>query len=188
MSDLPDTTRARPRRRTTPILYVVAILAVALLAVAYALFAAGADGPATGEEVYAAGVEDIAAGTEDAPFPSADASRFDRGTRAVRVYLRLEDAPAAGKMVATVERSGKSSVFSRIFDGPEVRAGDGGEGRLTISKDGASGVVYFVVGAADGGALPDGEYGVEVRFVPGEDQGAGRPVARKYFRIGDPQT
>jgi len=138
------------------------------------------------EEVHA-GVEEIAAGTQDVPFPRSDASRFDAGTPAVRVYLRVEDVPVAERMVATVERAGRASAFAALFGGPGVLAEDGGEGRLSASEDGSSGVVSFVVRAADGGALPEGWYKVEVRFGTSEDGGAGRIAAAKYFVIGDPQ-
>ena len=189
MSGLPDTTRTEPRRRTTPPAYIVALLALILLgAAAVYLLPRDAGGPTPGEGVYADGIEDIAAGTGDAPFPRSDASRFDGGTRAVRVYLRVEDAPAARRMVATVERTGRSSALALLFGETGVRAEDGGGGRLTVSEDGASGVASFVVRAMDGGPLPAGGYGIEVRYLTGDEGGAGRVVARKYFEIGDPQT
>ncbi|CAA9383304.1 MAG: hypothetical protein AVDCRST_MAG03-96 [uncultured Rubrobacteraceae bacterium] len=186
MSGLPDTTRSKPRRRIEFPWFAALAAALLLGAVAVAVFSGGSEIPEPGEEVYA-GVEDIAAGTRDVAFPRSDASRFGGGTSAVRVYLRVEDVPVAGRMSATVERTGRSSAFSALFGGADVRAEDGGEGRLSVSEDGASGVVSFVVRAADGGALPAGGYGVEVRFGSGGDGGAGRVAARKYFEIGDPQ-
>jgi hypothetical protein len=190
VSRLPDTTRTKPRRKTMPGTaarpYVA--LAAALVVVSGAIFviAGGGEPPKPAEEVYA-GVEEIAAGTRDVPFPRSDASRFDAGTPEVRVYLRVEEAPVEERMVAKVERSGRASAFAALFGGPDVRAEEAGEGRLSVSEDGASGVVSFVVRAADGGPLPEGGYRVEVRFGSGGDGGAGRVAARKYFRIGDPQ-
>jgi hypothetical protein len=150
------------------------------------LFLSEDEEPVSGEEVYA-GVEDIAAGTRDVPFPPSDASRFDAGTPAVRVYVRVQDAPSSERIAATVERSGRASAFAALFGASGVRAEEAGEGRLSVSEDGASGVVSFVVRAADGGPLPEGGYRVEVRFGSGGDGGAGRVAARKYFAIGDPQ-
>ena len=188
MSELPDTTRPKPRRGTIKPLPYLVILIVLMLGAAAMLLPGGEDDPAPGEELHAAGVEDIAAGTGDTPFPRADASRFERGTREVRVYLRVEDVPAGDRMVATVERSGRSSALARVIGKPTIRARDGKNGRLAISEGGASGVVSFAVRATDGGALPAGGYRVEVRFVSREEAGDGRLAARKYFRIGDPQT
>lgn len=186
MSGLPDTTRSKPRRRTAAPWYAAIAASLVLGAVTVYVFTGGNEAPKPEEEVYA-GVEDIAAGTGDVPFPRSDASRFDAGTPAVRVYVRVEDVPVAEKMVATVERTGRSSAFSALFGGSGVRAEDAGEGRLSVSEGGASGVVSFVVRAADGGALPAGGYRVEVRFGSGEDGGAGRVAAGKYFEIRDPQ-
>ncbi|CAN5754237.1 MAG: hypothetical protein H0U91_09805 [Rubrobacter sp.] len=186
MSGLPDTTRTEPRRRAAATWYVALAASLVLGAVAVSVFFCGGRDPTLGEEVYA-GVEDIAAGTEDVPFPRSDASRFDAGTPAVRVYLRVKDVPVSERRVATVERSGRSSAFSAIFGGSGVRADDGGEGRLSVSEEGASGVVSFVARAVDGGPLPAGGYLVEVRFGAAGDGGVGRVVARKYFAIGDPQ-
>ena len=185
MSRLPDTTRTVPRRRTAP---WYAALAAALVVVGGAIFvtAGGEEPPKPDEEVYA-GVEDIAAGTEDVPFPRSDASRFGAGTPEVRVYLRVEDVPVAERMVATVERTGSSSAFAALLGGADVLAEDAGEGRLSVSEDGAFGVVSFVVRAAERGPLPEGGYRVEVRFGSGRDGGAGRVAAGKYFQIGDPQ-
>ena len=183
MSGLPDTTSAKPRRRPAP---PYAVLAASLVLVAVAFFLFEDEEPPPGEEVYA-GVEEIAASTEDVPFPRSDASRFETGTRAVHVYLRVEDVPVAERMVATVERTGRVSAFAALFGGSDVLAEGAGEGRLSVSEDGASGVVSFVVRAADGGPLPEGGYRVEVRFGSGEDGGAGRVAAGKYFAIGDPQ-
>ena len=186
MSGLPDTTRTEPRRRTAA-RWSVALAAALVVAAVAIFFMSGGDGdPRPAEQVYA-GVEDIAAGTEDVPFPRSDASRFDAGTPEVRVYLRVEDVPVAERMVATVERTGRASAFGALFGGPDVRAEDAGEGRLSVSEDGASGVVSFVVRAAGGGPLPEGGYRVEVRFGSGEDRGSGRLAAGKYFVIGDPQ-
>ena len=185
MSGLPDTTRAKPRRKTAAPWFTALTVSLVLGAVAVSIFFGGRD-PEPGEEVYA-GVEEIAAGTEEVPFPRSDAARFGAGTPAVRVYLRVKGVPVAERMVATVERSGRSSALSALFGGPGVRADVGGEGRLSVSEDGASGVVSFVVRTADGGALPAGGYLVEVRFVGGEDGGAGRVAGRKYFEIGNPQ-
>ena len=182
MSGLPDTTRTKPRRRTAP---WYAALAASLVVVAVGFLSSGEE-PAPGEEVHA-GVEDIAAGTQDVAFPRSDASRFDPGTREVRVYVRVEGAPVPERVAASVERSGRASAFAALFGGSGVRVEDAGEGRLSVSEDGASGVVSFVVRAADGGPLPEGGYRVEVRFGSGEDGGAGRVAAGKYFAIGDPQ-
>lgn len=182
MSGLPDTTRSKPRRRTAAPWYAALAASLVLVAVAVAVFSGGDENPEPGEEVYA-GVEDIAASTQDVPFPRSDASRFGDGTSEVRVYLRVEGVPVSERMFATVERTGRSSAFSALFGGSDVRADGGGEGRLSVSEGGASGVVSFVVRAADGGALPAGGYGAEVRFGSGE----GRVAARKYFEIGDPQ-
>lgn len=182
MSGLPDT-KTTPRRRSYA-RYVVLSLVLAALAVY--VFAGAEENPAPDEEV-SAGVEEIAAGTEDVPFPRSDAARFEAGTPLVRVYLRVEDLPVDEKMVATVERTGRASAFGALFGGANVRAEDGGEGRLSVSEDGTSGVVSFVVRAADGGALPEGGYRVEVRFGTGGDEGAGRIAAAKYFEIGYPQ-
>ena len=184
MSRLPDTTSAKPRRRPAP-LYAVLAASLVLVAVAF-FFPSGGEEPPPGEEVYA-GVEEIAASTEDVPFPRSDASRFGAGTSEIRVYLRVEDVPVAERMVASVERTGRASAFAALLGGPDVRAEDAGEGRLSVSEDGASGVVSFVVRAADGGPLPEGGYRVEVRFGSGGDGGAGRVAAGKYFAIGDPQ-
>ncbi len=186
MSGLPDTTRAKPRRRDAGPRYAALAAALAVVAVAIFVFTGGDQNPAQGEEVYA-GVEEIAASTEDVAFPRSDASRFDAGTPEVRVYLRVEGVPVSEKMVATVERSGRASAFSVLLGGSGVRADDSGEGRLSVSDGGASGVVSFVVRAAGGGTLPEGGYRVEVRFGSGEDGGGGRVVAGKYFTIGDPQ-
>ena len=185
MSGLPDTTTStKPRRRTAS---RSAALAASLLLVAVAVFFLSVDEePAPGEEVYS-GVEEIAASTEDVPFPRSDASRFDAGTRSVGVYVRVEDVPVAERMVATVERTGRASAFAALFGGSGVRAKETGEGRLSVSEDGASGLVSFVVRADDGGPLPEGGYRAEVRFGSGEDGGAGRVAAGKYFAIGDPQ-
>ena len=185
MSRLPDTTSAKPRRRRAP-WHAVLAAALVLVVVAVAFFLSGGEEPPPGEEVYA-GVEEIAASTEDVPFPRSDASRFDVGTPEVRVYLRVEDVPVAERMVAAVERTGRASAFSALFGGSGVRAEDAGEGRLSVSEDGASGVVSFVVRTADGGPLPEGGYRVEVRSGSGGDGGAGRVVAGKYFAIGDPK-
>lgn len=187
MSGLPDTTRSKPRRRTAAPWYAALAASLVLGAAVVSAFADGDDGPISVEEEVYAGVEDIAAGTGDVPFPRSDASRFDAGTPAVRVYVRVEDVPVAEKMVATVERTGRASAFSALFGGSGVRAEDAGEGRLSVSEGGASGVVSFVVRAADGGPLPAGGYRVEVRFGSGEDGGAGRVAAGKYFVIRDPQ-
>ncbi len=184
MSRLPDTTSAKPRRRPAP-LYAVPAASLVLVALAL-LFLSGGEEPPQGEEVYA-GVEEIAASTEDVPFPRSDAARFEAGASEVRVYLRVEDVPVAERMVAAVERTGRASAFSALFGGSGVRAEDDGEGRLSLSEDGASGVVSFVVRAADGGPLPEGGYRVEVRFGSGRAGGAGRVAAGKYFAIGDPQ-
>ena len=184
MSGLPDTTSAKPRRRpASP--YAVLAASLALVAVAF-FFLYEDEEPPSGEEVHA-GVEEIAASTEDVPFPRSDASRFDVGTSEVRVYVRVEDVPVAERMVATVERTGRASAFAALFGGSGVRAEEAGEGRLSVSEDGASGVVSFVVRAADGGPLPEGGYRVEVRFSSGRDGGAGRVAAGKYFAIGDPK-
>jgi hypothetical protein len=186
MSDFPDTTRRKTRRGASPFVYVAISLAALALFSVGVLSLAGDEGSVPGEQVFAAGIEDIAASPEDAPFPGSDAASFEVGTRAVRIYLRVEDAPGAERMVATVERSGRSSALGRLFGGPGVRAEDGGNGRLTVSDDGASGVVWFVVRSSDGGALSPGDYAVEVRSGSGGE--AGGLVAREYFRIGDQQT
>ena len=183
MSGLPDTTSAKPRRGAAP---RYAVLTASLVMVAIAVFFFEDEEPAPGEEVYA-GVEDIAAETRDGPFPSSDASRFDAGTPAVRVYVRVQDAPLSERIAATVERSGRASAFAALFGGSGVRVEEAGEGQLSVSEDGASGVVSFIVRAADGGPLPECGYRVEVRFGSGGDGGADRVAARKYFAIGDPQ-
>ena len=186
MSGLPDTTRPKPRRKIS-FPWFSALAAFLLLgSVAVYASAGGDEGRGPGEEVYA-GVEDIAAGTQDVPFPRDDASRFEAGTPSVRVYLRVEDVPVGERMVGTVGRAGRTSAFSALFGGSRVRAEDGGEGRLSVSEGGATGVVSFAVRAADGGALPAGGYRVEVRFGSGGEGGAGRLAARKYFEIRDPQ-
>jgi hypothetical protein len=187
VSGLPDTKSSRPRRRATASLWYVALAASLVLAAAAVYVFAGAGETPEPSERLNAGVEEIAAGTADVPFPRSDASRFDAGTPLVRVYLRVGGVPVAERMVATVERTGRASAFGALFGGPEVRAKAGGEGRLSVSEDGASGVVSFVVRAADGGALPEGGYRVEVRFGSGGDGGEGRVAGRKYFEIGDPQ-
>ena len=186
MSGLPDTARAGPRRG--PAARWSLALAAALVVAAGAIFfmSGGGGDPKPAEQVYA-GVEDIAAGTQDVPFPRSDASRFDAGTPEVRVYLRVEDVNVAERMVATVERTGRNSAFGALLGGGDVRAEDVGEGRLSVSEDGASGVVSFAVRAAGGGPLPEGGYRVEVRFGSGGDGGAGRLAAGKYFVIGNPQ-
>jgi hypothetical protein len=164
-----------------------AVLAVALVSAAAAVWLfTGGEAPAREEEVRA-GVTEVTASTREAPFPRTDASRFDAGTPTVRVYLRVEDVPVDERMVATVERTGRVSAFSALFGRTGVRAEDGGEGRLSVSEEGASGVVSFAVRADDGGALPAGGYAVEVWFGGGGDGGEGRLAARKYFAIGDPQ-
>ncbi len=186
MSGLPDTTRTGPRRTAAATWYAVLAASLVVGAVTVYLFSGGEEKPTTGEEVYA-GVEDIAAGTEDVPYPRSDASRFDARTTAVRVYVRVKDVPVSERMVATVERSGRSSAYAAIFGGSGVRADDGGEGRLSVSEEGASGVVSFVARAVEDEPLPAGGYQVEVRFGSAGDGGDGRVVARKYFEIGDPQ-
>jgi hypothetical protein len=188
VSGLPDT-KAGPRRATASprhaTWYVVLAVSLVAAAAAVSLFSGG-DAPERGEEVHA-GVREIAASTREVPFPRRDASRFDAGTSTVRVFLRVEDAPVAERMVAAVEHTGRASAFGALFGGPDVRADDVGEGRLSVSEGGASGVVSFAVRAADGGALPAGGYAVEVRFGGGRDAGETRVAARKYFRIEDPQ-
>ena len=159
------------------------ILALTVLLAAVLFTFVSEDDFAPGEEILAPGVEDIAAGTGDAPFPDRDASRFDGGTEVVRVYLRVEDLPPGRRMIATVERSGRSSAISRLF-GKEIRAKGGGEERVSISDSGVSGVVAFAVRAR--GALPEGEYSVEVRSVGGKGAGKDSVLARKYFLVGDP--
>lgn len=186
MSGLPDTTRSKPRRRTASPWYAAVAASLVLGAAVVAMFSGQNENPKPEEEVYA-GVEDIAAATRVVPFPRSDSSRFGAGTPSVRVYLRVEGVPVAERMVATVERTGRASAFSALFGGSGVLAEDGGEGRLSVAEDGASGVVSFVVRASDGGALPAGGYRVEVRFGSGGEGGAGRVAARKYFEIMDPQ-
>ena len=182
MKGLPDT--RTKRSRTAWGLWIVPIL---LLGVALLLLEGGGRN-VSGEEVRAAGVEEISASTGRDPFPDEETSIFPRGTRTVRVSLRVEDAPVAGEMFATVGRSGRTSALGRVFGGSEVVAEGGGDGRLTVSDEGVSGVVSFVVAGSDGGALPAGTYEVEVRFVGGEGTGGSSLVARKYFEIGDRQT
>ncbi len=158
------------------------VLASAAL-LAAGLFAAmvtGRDDFTPGEEIQAPGIEDIAAGTGDASFPRRDSSRFEGGTEVVRVYLRVEDLPP-GRLTAAVERSGRASAVSRLF-GERVRADGGGEERLSVSEGGVSGVVAFEVRAE--GALPAGEYTVEVR----SGGAGGAMLARKYFLVGDRQA
>lgn len=184
LSGLPDT-RSGPRRRIASPWYF-ALAASLVLAAAVSVFTGADEGPKPGEGV-GAGVEEIAAGTEDVPFPTSDASRFAAGTPLVRVYLRVADVPVGERMVATVERAGRASAFAALFGGPGVRVDDGEEGRISVSGDGASGVVSFVVRAADGGPLPAGGYRVEVRSGSGDDGGEGRVAAGKYFVIGKPQ-
>ena len=184
MSHLPDTASAKPRRRPAP-WYAVLAASLALVAITL-LFLPGGEKPPPGEEV-SAGIEEIVASTEDVPFPRSDASRFDVGTSEVRVYVRVEDVPVAERMVATVERTGRASAFAALFGDSGVRAEEVGEGRLSVSEDGASGVVSFVVRAADGAALPEGGYRVKVRFGAGGDGEAGPVAAGKYFVIGKPQ-
>ncbi len=189
MSRLPDTTTPKPHRRPSRPWRIPTVIAV--VAVAGALFVSllpsGGKNFPVGEEMRAPGVEEISASTGDAPFPRSDASRFGAGTEAVRVYLRVEDLPPRAAMAATVERSGRSSVFSRLLRTGGVVADGGGEERLSVSGNGVSGVVSFVVKGARGGALPAGEYGVKVRLDSGGKDGGGRTVARKYFAVGDRQ-
>ena len=161
------------------------MLVVLLTALILVALASGGGDFDPGEEIRGPGVEDIAAGTGEAPFPRRDASRFERGTEVVWVYLRVEDLQPGGRMTATVERSATSSVVSRFF-GAEVRAQGGGEERLSVSESGASGVVTFAVRAGE--ALPEGEYTVEVRSDGGEGAGGGTLLARKYFLVGDRQA
>lgn len=187
MSGLPDTKTERRRSAQPRHASRFAVLTVSLVSAAAAVWLiTGGEAPAREEEVHA-GVTEVAASTREVPFPRTDTSLFDAGTPAVRVYLRVEDAPAAERMVATVERTGRTSAFGALFGRTGVRADDGGKGRLSVSEEGASGVVSFAVRADAGGALPTGGYAVEVRFGAGDDGGEGRLAARKYFRIGDPQ-
>lgn len=181
MSRLPNTTTLKPKRSAAGWVMVL-VLTVLVAAVLFITLAPG-DDFASGEEILAPGVEDIAAGTGDAPFPGRDASRFDAGTEVVRVYLRVEGLPRGRRMIATVERSGRSSAVSRFF-GKEVRAEDEGEERVSVSGNGVSGVVAFAVRAR--GALPAGEYTVEVRSVGGGAGGESAVLARKYFLVGNP--
>lgn len=115
---------------------------------------------------------------EGGRFPATDTSRFDAGTGEVSVYVRLEDSPPRARLVAAVERSGRSSVVSGIFGRAEIEAVRVGEGRLSSSGDDISGVVGFVVRPRDGETLPSGEYTVRLRFDDG------RPAAREYFVVG----
>lgn len=103
------------------------------------------------------------------------------------MYLRVEGVPVAQRMVASVERSGRTSAYAALLGGSGVRADGAGEGRLSVPDEGASGVVSFVVRAAGEGPLPEGGYRVEARFGSGEGGEAGRVAARKYFAIGDRQ-
>jgi hypothetical protein len=180
VSLLPNTTTPKPNRSAAGWIAVL-VLTVLLAVVLFTLVSE--DDFAPGEEILAPGVEDIAAGTGDAPFPGRDASRFDGGTELVRVYLRVEDLPPGRRMIATVERSGRSSAVSRFF-GKEVQAKGGGEERVSVSDNGASGVVAFAVRSR--GALPAGEYTVEVRSVGDKGAGEHSVLARKYFLVGDP--
>lgn len=181
MSKLPDTTTPNKTRRTLVPAAMVLVSTVLLAAVLFVALIPGEDF-APGEEIYVPEIEDIAAGTGDAPFPRHDASRFDAGTEVVRVYLRVEDLPRGRRMTAVVERSARSSAVFRFF-GRGVRADGGEEERLSVSENGASGVVAFDVRA--GGALPTGRYTVEVRATGGNGGGADAVLARKYFLVGD---
>ena len=180
MSLLPNTTTPKSKR-SAGIRITVLVLAVLLAAVLFTLFSD--DDFAPGEEILAPGVEDIAAGSGDASFPVQDTSRFDGTTEMVRVYLRVEDLPPGRRMIATVERSGRSSAVSRFF-GRGVRVEGGGEERVSVSGNGVSGVVVFAVRARS--ALPAGEYTVGVYSVGGEGVGEESILARKYFLVGDP--
>lgn len=185
MSKLPDTTTPNKPRRTLVPAAMILVSTVLLAAVLFVVLVAGEDEFAPGEEIYVPEIGDIAAGTGEAPFPRHDASRFAAGTEAVRVYLRVEDLPQSLRMAAAVERSARSSAVFRFF-GEEVRAVGGGEERLSVSENGASGVVAFEVRAGE--SLPAGRYTVEVRAVGENGGGAGAVLARKYFVVGDPQT
>lgn len=180
MSQLPNTRTSKPRRKT---LRWATIFIFAALLVAGVLVAAQAPGEdfAPGEEILSPIVADIAAGTGGEPFPRRDAARFDGGTEVVRVYLRVEDLPPGREMTASVERSARSSLVT-WFSGGGIRAEGGEVERLSVSENGVSGVVSFAVRAE--GALPAGEYSVEVRSAGRESS----ILARKYFVVGDPQA
>ena len=183
MSKLPDTTTPK-RTRRTPVPAAIILVSMALLAaVLFTALVAGRDDFAPGEEIYAPEIEDIAAGPPGTPFPRRDVSRFDADTGVVRVYLRVEDLPPDRRMTAAVERSVRSSAVLRFFGG-EVRVVGGGAERLSVSENGASGVVAFDVRAGD--VLPDGRYTVEARSAGENGDGANAVLARKYFLVGDP--
>lgn len=188
LSGLPET-RSRKRRNPVQNPRALAGLAFAAVFVAVALIAAwssASSGFSPGEEIYATGVADVAADAGDAPFPGTDVSRFGPGTGEVRVFLRVEDLAGPAAFVATVERSGRSSVLSRFFGSKDLAVSGGGEDQLSASDSGVSGVVAFSVRERGGEALPVGEYTVSVRFAGAEEGGPGAVVARKYFVVGDP--
>ena len=183
MSKLPDTTTPKGAGRTPVPAAIILVSMVLLAAGLFTALVAGRDDFAPGEEIYAPEIEDIAAGPPETPFPRRDVSRFDADTEVVRVYLRVEGLPPNRRMTAAVERSARSSAVFRFFGG-EVRAVGGGEERLSVSENGASGVVAFDVRAGD--ALPAGRYTVEARSAGENVPGADAVLARKYFLVGDP--
>lgn len=180
MSQLPNTRTSKPRGK--PSRWVTVFVFVALLvAGVLAATQASEEDFSPGEEILSPAVADIAAGTGEEPFPRRDESRFDGGTEVVRVYLRVEDLSPGRRMTASVERSARSSLLF-WFSGAKIKADGGGEERLSVSENGVSGVVSFAVRSE--GALPAGEYSVEVRSAGRESS----ILARKYFVVGDAQA
>lgn len=190
MSDLPET--RSPKRRVPnprPAALAVALVgaSVFLALILIAAWSSASSGFSPGEEIYAPGVEDVAAGA-GGNSSGTDAQRFGGGVKEVFVYLRVEDVPGPVGFAATVEHSGRSSLWSRFFGPENLVASAGGDRRLSASGSGVSGVIEFSVRARDGEPLPAGEYTVSVRFDGDKDGGPGAVVARKYFVVGDPQA
>ncbi len=183
LSVLPDTTSGKRagRRRTGPLL-TAACSAALLLAAATLSVGRGDFSP--GEELISPGVEDVAVSPKaTTSYPRSDALRLYTGHKTVYVYLRVEDLAAYGELGARVERSSRTSALARLFGGGGgIRVLDEREDRLGTSDGRVSGVVGFAVRAGPGEPLPAGRYTVEV-FA--EDGGVRRPLARKYFVVGD---
>ncbi|MDQ4128087.1 MAG: hypothetical protein M3151_09110 [Actinomycetota bacterium] len=179
---LPDTTtEKRERRRRSAPLLTAACSSVLLLAAVMLVWGQRDFSP--GEELVAPGVEDVAVSPEaTTSYPQSDVLRLEEGHKVVYVYLRVQDLATDGELGARVERSSRTPALARLFGGRGIRVLDEEEDRLGASDGRVSGVVRFAVRAGSGGTLPAGDYTVEVSAKDGDSR---RPVARKYFVVGD---